>query len=762
MTRWYFQPILESYGLVALLALALVALLFFLPTFQGVRPRQIRILLALRIGIILLAVIAMLRPALVRTTSKPEAASLLVLFDESRSTQIEDAAGGKSRWQAQLDTLKKASPELAKLTKDVELKFYAYAGKPREIKFEKDQIRFPKSPDGSETDIGSSLDETIRAEAGNRLAGVILLGDGAQRALAPSASVQQAARQLARRGTPLYTIPFGQAQDQSQSRDVAVDNFQDQYTVFVKNRLMLRAAVRVQGYVNQEIDVRIEVEHPDGQKSQLGPVPAVASEDGQQVDVRFSFEPIDAGQYKLELIAEEQPGELVLENNRLTAFVTAIDGGLRVLHLFGNSLDPEQQLIRRSLGSSPDIQLDRVFIDPRRQKEWPIQLNTLAETKYDVIVISNVSARALGSDNLAEFAKRVDNGAGLIMTGGHQSFGPGGYANTPLENVVPVEMNKLQLQNLRPDATLPTDLHVNQVQLIPIENHFLVTLADPASQNVATWNELKPMAGANRLTPIANSVVMLEGKPTRQQNEDDNSPVLVAGSYGGGRVIAFAADSTHLWYRQGKQAEHKLFWRQVILWLAKRDDSRQSDVWIRLDRRRYLPTSEVSFQAGVRDTTGEPIDDAELTAEVTTPDGSKSVAQLSKGTDGWQGTFDGTTQPGDYELVVYATRNGIELAKSEAKFIVFAQDVELGDPAASPRQLEALSKITSEAGGRSLPAEELPALIAQIRKQPPRMEVEIQSRWRLGDTPLDAWVFLSAVVALLGTEWFLRKKWGMV
>ena len=104
------------------------------------------------------------------------------------------------------------------------------------------------------------MDDVVRAEAGNRLAAVLLLGDGAQRALNPQANMQQAARQLARRGTPLYTVPFGLARDQSTGRDVAVENFQDQYTVFVKNRLMLRAAVRVQGYVNTEIPVQIDIE----------------------------------------------------------------------------------------------------------------------------------------------------------------------------------------------------------------------------------------------------------------------------------------------------------------------------------------------------------------------------------------------------------------------------------------------------------------------------------------------------------------------
>ena len=42
------------------------------------------------------------------------------------------------------------------------------------------------------------------------------------------------------------------------------------------------------------------------------------------------------------------------------------------------------------------------------------------------------------------------------------------------------------------------------------------------------------------------------------------------------------------------------------------------------------------------------------------------------------------------------------------------------------------------------------------------MQIEVQSRWQLADTALDAWLFLVSLVALLATEWGLRKRWGLV
>ena len=44
-----------------------------------------------------------------------------------------------------------------------------------------------------------------------------------------------------------------------------------------------------------------------------------------------------------------------------------------------------------------------------------------------------------------------------MMLGGRQSFGPGGYGETPLKDVLPVGMDQLERQ--QPDEPLRTDLH---------------------------------------------------------------------------------------------------------------------------------------------------------------------------------------------------------------------------------------------------------------------------------------------------------------
>ena len=221
MTRWYLQPILDSYWIVAVLALGL-ALTLLSPVFGRLTRGQRAILLGLRASAMMLVILAMLRPTYVSTQSRPRASTLVVMLDGSRSMDIADTAQGQTRWQAQKQAIDAILPLLRDGGDDVEVVFYVFDSEARPLEREGDELRLAVKPDGDESDIGTSLDDVLRAVTGKRLAGVILLSDGAQRALTPRVDIQQPARELARVGYPLYSVPFGMSRDQAQDRKSVV------------------------------------------------------------------------------------------------------------------------------------------------------------------------------------------------------------------------------------------------------------------------------------------------------------------------------------------------------------------------------------------------------------------------------------------------------------------------------------------------------------------------------------------------------------
>ena len=258
MFRLFFYPVFDSYLLVAAVALLLAGLMWFGPSREKTGRWHRAAIALLRAVVIAMVLLAMLRPTLVYTHTEKQAATLVVLVDQSRSMTVPDALGGKTRWDALRLALTDAAPALAKLQNDFELKAYTFDSEVHEVRAEKGAIELPDDPVGRQTAIGAAIDEVLRREAGKRLLGVVLLSDGAQRAFAPrDLPPQIAATRLKRLGYPMFTLPFGQSRGLGEARNVAVKDLVVSPNVFVKNELAITGDVRIDGYVNVDIPVRV-------------------------------------------------------------------------------------------------------------------------------------------------------------------------------------------------------------------------------------------------------------------------------------------------------------------------------------------------------------------------------------------------------------------------------------------------------------------------------------------------------------------------
>src|SRR5690606_34931051 len=85
---------------------------------------------------------------------------------------------------------------------------------------------------------------------------------------------------------------------------------------------------------------------------------------------------------------------------------------------------------------------------------------TLAEFQmYDSIVLSNVGAYQLTVEQMKAIRSSVrDLGTGLVMIGGENSFGPGAYRGTPIEEALPVDM-EVKKHKVMPVGAVALVLH---------------------------------------------------------------------------------------------------------------------------------------------------------------------------------------------------------------------------------------------------------------------------------------------------------------
>ncbi len=133
------------------------------------------------------------------------------------------------------------------------------------------------------------------------------------------------------------------------------------------------------------------------------------------------------------------------QNNALDAF-SEVKGPLSVL-LVAEHADEGQPLVAA-------LQDTGMTVTPVGPAEMPSDLGRLSE--FAAVALVNVPSFKLTPRQLDLLQTYVrDLGHGLVVIGGEESYGPGGYFQTPLEETLPVEMTIQDKQRL-PGMTLLT------------------------------------------------------------------------------------------------------------------------------------------------------------------------------------------------------------------------------------------------------------------------------------------------------------------
>ncbi len=775
----WLATLLVSTGMLAVIVWTYRTRLAALP------PRSRRTLLGLRLAAWAILTFAMFRPAIDLQLNDDRPQVIVILGDDSRSMGIKEGTEGLTRRQQLLKVLAAAEPDFKAFPKGVELIFADFDKTVRVVggavapapvpppgaapggvqaAGESPAKPVPVGPPGpfglrpdalgEQTAMGAGLDSVLQMVRNKRVLTVLLLGDGAQRALPPDdLDPRLAARRFVDNEVRLDTVTIGTSALSGAAIDLAIEDFNVSPTVFVKNKVLTTAKLRALGAAQKDILVRLMIETPGvaggpPQMKLAAPPKKIrpTSNDATQA-VELEFVADLPGEVKLAVEAVPLDGETLVANNSITTFLTVLRGGINVAYF--DTVRPEQKWIRR-MDESPDIQLD--FKEIRRipsgqvtrlEPEW------FEPGKYDVYILGDVPASVFGDELLKKLARSVEAGSGLIMLGGYHTFGAGGYATTPLADLLPVRMLRTEVRTGNEvDLTQQYD---QPLQMLPHSQgmqHFVMRLDIPA-KNAEKWRELAPLQGANRWTGLKPLAITLA-------ESAEKYPLLVAQDVGRARTMAFAADTTYQWPQAGQLEQHQRFWQQVILWLAHKDVQGDSSLWVKLDTRRVRPGQPIDFSFGARDAQRQPITDAVFSVDVVGAKDKKwSVPPTGTGEDR-QGKFESTQLPGEYRVVVNAKKDGQSVGMpAEARFIVYEQDLELHNPAADPGLLAELSRIT---GGTSVAPDKLGDHLKRLKREALAANMRQARTIELYDN----WPLLILFVGVLSLEWGMRKRLGMV
>ena len=129
-------------------------------------------------------------------------------------------------------------------------------------------------------------------------------------------------------------------------------------------------------------------------------------------------------------------GDTLASNNVANAF-TFVRGKGRTLYI-DNTGDPGGELLRQALTA------EGITIDPQRTSVDTFPPSLVDLQGYDAVILANVPR---GAGGLSDAQQRLlaqyvhDTGGGLVMIGGPDTLGAGGWQSSELEQILPVDMD---------------------------------------------------------------------------------------------------------------------------------------------------------------------------------------------------------------------------------------------------------------------------------------------------------------------------------
>ena len=454
--------------------------------------------------------------------------------------------------------------------------------------------------DGEASALQTSLAALAQRFRGQPTAGILLLTDGNATDLAAELDGKNL--------PPIYPVALGA---DSGLVDLSVARVSVTQTNFEASPVTITTEIEGQGVAGRRIAVRVL----DETGKELERRSLAAPTDREPLAQRFLIKPEQPGisfyTVQASLEGEENAAtgataEATLANNRRIATVDRGGGPYRILYVGGRA-NWEFKFLRRAVDEDDELNLVGLiriakkepkftFLgrsgertnplfrgfgnqndDSAEQYDQPVLIRLGTEDKeelqggfpqdadalfrYHAVILDEVESAFFKQDQLSLLQQFVSRrGGGLLMLGGKESFGEGGYSRTPVGDMLPVYLERhltaAAAENYRLKLTREGWLQP-WVRLRSNEQDETKRLATmPAFKTINPVDTIKP--GASVLAEIE-----IDGGNVK--------PALVVQPFGRGRTAALLISDLWRWgMKRDDPKENDLdkAWRQMVRWLV--------------------------------------------------------------------------------------------------------------------------------------------------------------------------------------------------
>ena len=186
---------------------------------------------------------------------------------------------------------------------------------------------------------------------------------------------------------------------------------------------------------------------------------------GAKDDTVFAYEatvvPLRVETQEGAFVQKGLPGDRV-DNNEARA--TVMTRGQRAILVLEPDKGSHQLLVDRLRATKTSLKV--IAMTPEEMRNLTKGDNERLATflsKFDAVILANVPAESISEDEQKVIRSHVhDQGAGLVMIGGNQSFGAGGWQNTEIEKALPVNM-ELKSMKIEGKSGLVLIMHASEM-----------------------------------------------------------------------------------------------------------------------------------------------------------------------------------------------------------------------------------------------------------------------------------------------------------
>jgi hypothetical protein len=365
--------------------------------------------------------------------------------------------------------------------------------------------------------------------------------------------------------------------------------------------------------------------------------------------------------------------------------------------------------------------------------------------------VDDLEADFFAPDQAALLQKFVsERGGGFLMLGGMECFQQGNYQRTPIGDMLPVYLDRVD----DPEPPGPLKLELTREGFLQP----WARLRDNESDEKARLQGMAPFQVLNRVRDVKPGATVISRVVDAKAR---SFPALVVQRFGRGHTAAYTVGDVWRWGLHDPDAHRDMdkSWRQLVRWLVTDVPNR---VDLTAEPQPENPNGAILLQVRVRDAKFQPLDNASISLQVdpvmveATDAASTNSIKIQVEPSSEPGLYQATYLPratGGYRASVCVTNTeGVEVGRSATGW---SSDLAAEEFRSLTPNLPLLQSIAQRSGGKIISASSL----GQFARDLPRRHAPIMEAWTfpLWHTP----AMLAFAMITLISEWGLRRWKGL-